>query len=813
MKVFKYPFNKIETKWLKKWQKSNFKTYQAKDIPAKKKIYVLDMFPYPSGAGLHIGHVENYTASDIYVRFKKMQGYEVLHPMGWDAFGLPAENYAIKTKQHPTKVVSNNIKVFKRQLLRMGFAYDWKREINTTDPKYYKWTQWIFLKLFEKGLAYEKEAPINFCPSCKTGLANEEVTAEGNCNRCGTPVQRKMLRQWWLKITAYAERLLKDLPKLDWPEDIKEMQRNWIGRSEGHQIKFAIKDKNGYKLDEVEVFTTRIDTLFGATYLVLAPEHPLINKLKDYIENRFEVEKYIEEATQKSELERTDLAKTKTGVELRGIKAINPTNQKLISVWISDYVLMHYGTGAIMAVPAHDERDFEFAKKFKLEIIEVISPDGRAHGELEAPYTGDGYLINSGPFDGLDNKTAQEKIALYVGAKKVVNYRMRDWIFSRQRYWGEPIPIVHCPKCGIVPLSEKDLPLTLPNVKSYEPSGTGESPLATIESWVNTKCPKCGGPAKRETNTMPQWAGSCWYYLRYLDPKNNKALVDKKKEKKWMPVDLYIGGKEHAVLHLLYARFWHKFLYDIGVVSTDEPFKKLVNQGIILGADNRKMSKSFGNVVNPDDVVKQFGADALRMYLMFMGPLEDMKPWNTEGVNGVFRFINRVWNFYQNQMRMKEKEKEEKEVLAAIHRTIKKVTEDTEALRYNTAISAMMECLNKMQEKNVKLPKKYLEEFLKLLAPYAPFMTEELWQELGHKNSIHEEKWPKYNEKYLKQKEFELIVQINGKVRAKILMAVDISQAEAEKIVLNNERVKQFLEGKKPRKIIYVKNRLMNIVI
>ncbi len=812
MKIFKYPFQKVENKWMKKWINIKFKTYQVADIPKKKKLYVLDMFPYPSGQGLHLGHVENYMASDIYVRAKKMQGYEVLHPMGWDAFGLPAENYAIKVKKHPAEIVAKNIQIFKKQLMRMGFVYDWKREINTTDPKYYRWTQWIFLKLFERGLAYEKEAPINFCPSCKTGLANEEVTAEGNCDRCGTPVQRKMLRQWWLKITAYAERLLKDLPLLDWPEDIKEMQKNWIGKSVGHQIKFILKDKNNYKIGEVEVFTTRIDTLFGATYLVLAPEHPLINQLKNYLENVYEVEKYIEEAAQKSELERTDLAKTKTGVQLRGIWAVNPTNQKLIPVWISDYVLIHYGTGAIMAVPAHDERDFEFAQKFKLDIIEVISPDGQPH-RLDVAYTGNGYLINSGPFDGLDNFASQEKIANYVGAKKVTNYKMRDWIFSRQRYWGEPIPIVHCKKCGAVPLKEKDLPLTLPKVKSYEPTGTGESPLSAMDWWVNTKCPKCGGPAKRETNTMPQWAGSCWYYLRYLDPKNSKVLVDLKKEKKWMPVDLYVGGKEHAVLHLLYARFWHKFLYDLGIISTPEPFKKLVNQGIILGADNRKMSKSFGNVVNPDDIVKQYGADTLRMYIMFMGPLEDMKPWNPEGINGIFRFINRVWNFYQTQIRTKEKERDDKEIQAILHRTIKKVTEDVDSLRYNTAISALMECLNKMQEKNMKVKKAVLEDYLKLLAPFAPFIAEELWQALGYKSSIHEEKWPKYQEKYLTQKEFELIVQINGKMRAKIKMPLNISQKEAEKRALNEPKIATLIKNAKIKKTIFVPNRLINFVI
>jgi len=812
MKFYNYPFLKIEKKWLTQWQKNNYKNFQAKDFSKKSKYYVLEMFPYPSGEGLHVGHVENYTAGDIYSRFKKMQGYEVIHPMGWDAFGLPAENYAIKVKKQPSEIVAKNIKVFKKQLLRMGFAYDWKREINTTDPKYYKWTQWMFLKLFEKGLAYEKEAPINFCPSCKTGLANEEVSADGKCQRCGAPVERKMLKQWWIKITAYAEKLLKDIDSLDWPEDIKEMQKNWIGKSTGHQIKFAIKDKNNFKISEVEVFTTRIDTLFGATYLVLAPEHSLVNQLKDYISNRYEVEKYIEETMQKSELERTDLAKTKTGVELKGILAVNPTNKKLIPLWISDYVLSHYGTGAIMAVPAHDERDFEFAKKFKLEIIEVISPDGEKH-QLENAYIGDGVLINSGPFNGLNNREAQAKIALFVGAKKVTNYKMRDWIFSRQRYWGEPIPIIHCPKCGAVPVPENKLPLMLPKVKSYEPTGTGESPLAVIDNWVNTKCPRCGGPAKRETNTMPQWAGSCWYYLRYLDPKNNKKFVDIKKEKRWLPVDIYIGGKEHAVLHLLYARFWHKFLKDIGTVTTAEPFKKLVNQGIILGADNRKMSKSFKNVVNPDEVVLQYGADALRMYVMFMGPLNDMKTWNTNGVNGLSRFINRIWSFYQNQIKFTGKIAIDKEIEKTIHQTIKKVTDDTENMRFNTAISAMMECLNKMQEKEIKISKQLLENYLKILAPYAPFITEELWQELGHKTSIHDEKWPKYNEKYLQENNFELLIQVNGKLRAKISAPLNISQLEAEKLALSNEQVQKFIKNNKLKKIIFVKNKLINFVI
>ncbi|MDP2855674.1 MAG: leucine--tRNA ligase [bacterium] len=804
-------YNKIENKWMRQWSRNNYADWKPSDNAKKKKKYVLDMFPYPSGEGLHVGHVENYVATDIYSRCCRMKGFNVLHPMGWDAFGLPAENYAIKTKQHPAQVAEKNIKVFRKQIERLGLSYDWNREINTTDPKYYKWTQWIFLKLFEHGLAYEKEAPINWCPSCKTGLANEEVV-DGKCDRCGTLVERKKLKQWWLKITAYAERLLSGLDQLDWPTSIKEMQRNWIGRSEGSLTKFKVNGK-GNRIGEIEVFTTRADTLFGATYLVLSPEHPIINVLKNYADNAKEIDRYIDAAQQKSDMERVDPTKTKTGVEIKNVQAVNPANNQPISIWISDYVLIHYGTGAIMAVPAHDERDFEFAKKFGLKIIEVISPDQKEHALSEA-YIGPGQLINSGPFNGLNSETAQDKISMFVGAKKSVFYKMRDWVFSRQRYWGEPIPIIKCSKCGNVPLSEKDLPLALPKVKSYEPSGTGESPLAAINSWVNTKCPKCGGPAKRETDTMPQWAGSCWYYLRYIDPKNNKQLVDLKKEKKWMPVDLYMGGAEHAVLHLLYARFWHKFLNDIGVVSGDEPFQKLVNQGLILGANNERMSKSHGNVANPDDIIKQYGADALRLYEMFMGPLQTAKPWNTEGINGVYRFLNRVWNLFSAQIKMKGKEMSNPTIVKAINQTIKKVTEDIENLDYNTAISALMECLNKLTaQENNKIKKSHLEDFLRLLAPLAPFLTEELWHQMNHKTSIHKEHWPKYNEKMLVEKEFELIIQINGKVRDKIKAAINISQNEAEKIAINREKIKQILSGKHPKKIIYVPNRLINIVI
>ncbi|MCD6422133.1 leucine--tRNA ligase, partial [bacterium] len=680
----KYIPQKIEPKWQKFWLKNKtFRTLDP-DKTKKPKFYVLDMFPYPSGAGLHVGHPRGYTATDIVARMKKMQGYNVLHPMGWDAFGLPAENYALQHKIHPQIITQRNIKRFKKQLISLGFAYDWDREINTTDPDYYKWTQWIFIQLFKHGLAYEAEVPINFCPSCGTALANEEVI-NGRCERCKTKVVRKKLRQWMLKITAYADRLLKDLDELDWPEYIKEMQRNWIGRSEGATIKFKVKDSP----EVIEVFTTRPDTLFGATYVVLAPEHPLALKLSKG-KHRKEVEDYIKEAEQKTELERTDLAKEKTGA-FTGSYAINPVNGEAIPIWVADYVLAHYGTGAIMCVPAHDERDFEFAKKFGLPIKEVISPSGQPSGELKEAYTEPGILINSGKFSGMRSEVAKKEIVKWLSqrglAKKTVTYRLRDWIFSRQRYWGEPIPIVHCEKCGKVPVPEKDLPLRLPYVKHYEPSGTGESPLVKIKNWVNTTCPRCGGPAKRETNTMPQWAGSSWYYLRYIDPKNKKALVAKTKEKYFMPVDLYVGGAEHAVLHLLYARFWHKFLYDIGVVSTKEPFQKLINVGTILAPDGKKMSKSLGNVINPDDLIKQYGADALRLYEAFIGPFRQRVAWDPQGIVGTKRFLDRVWGLIKRKHRADRNEEIEKK----LHQLIKKVEEDIENFEFNTAVSAMME--------------------------------------------------------------------------------------------------------------------------
>ena len=802
-----YNPQKIEKKWQEYWEKK--KLNLAEDFSKKPKKYILDMFPYPSGDGLHVGHLEGYVATDIYSRYLRMNGYNVIHPMGWDAFGLPAENYAIKTNTHPEQVVEKNVKNFKRQIQNFGLSYDWTKEINTTDPEYYKWTQWIFLQLFKAGLAYEDYKPINFCPSCKTGLANEEVI-DNKCARCNSIVEKKKLKQWMLKITAYADKLLDGLDDLDWPQSIKDLQKNWIGKSEGALVKFKIHSEVG-RIGEVEVFTTRPDTLFGATYLVLSPEHPFINQWKAHINNYSEIERYADNAFQKSEEERTDPQKSKTGVELRGLKAINPANNRPISIWISDYVLMGYGTGAIMAVPAHDTRDFEFAKKFNLDVIQVIKPE-REFVDDDEVYIGNGILINSGNFSGLNNEIAKEKICLYTASKKTIAYHLRDWVFSRQRYWGEPIPIIKCEKCGNVALKEKDLPLVLPKVKSYQPSGTGESPLATIEKWVNTKCPKCGGSAKRETNTMPQWAGSCWYYLRYLDPKNKKAFVDAKKEKYWMPVDLYVGGAEHAVLHLLYARFWHKFLFDQKLLTSKEPFKKLVNQGIILGANREKMSKSKSNVVSPDEIIKEYGADTLRMYEMFMGPLEAMKPWDTAGISGVFRFLNRIWNLGIEQINNKWSAKDTTETKKSLHQAIKRVTKDIEGLSFNTAISGMMECLNTFQE-NKGIKKDTFEDFLKILAPFAPHITEELWQMLKHKKSIHLEKWPKYNEKFLVEKNFDLIVQINGKVKDKIKAPIDITQENAEKLVMKQEKIKQILNGQIPKKVIFVKNRLINIVI
>jgi leucyl-tRNA synthetase len=795
----KYEPKNFEKKWQLEWEKKN--VFKTEDDSSKPKCYILDMFPYPSGAGLHVGHFKGYVATDILSRFRRMQGFNVLHPMGWDAFGLPAENYAIKTGTHPEIITKQNISSIKKQMKEVGLSYDWGREINTTDPEYYKWTQWIFLKMFEKGLAYEANMPINWCPSCKTGLANEEVV-NGECERCGTPVEQRRIRQWVLRITKYAERLLNDLDDLDWGEKIKEMQRNWIGKSEGAVITFGVDD------EKVDVFTTRPDTLFGCTYIVLAPEHNLVLKLKDRIKNKEELEEYLNKVKLKSERERIAEVKDKTGVRLLGVSAINPINKKEVPVFVADYVLAHYGTGAVMAVPAHDERDFEFAKKFNLDIVEVIK-GGEVRKEA---YTGEGVLINSGEFNGLDSNLAKEKIVNYLGARKEVKYKLRDWIFSRQRYWGEPIPLIHCPKCGIVPVPESELPLRLPKVLKYEPTNTGESPLANISEWVNVKCPICNEEAKRETNTMPQWAGSCWYYLRFIDPYNNKEIVDRVKEKHFMPVDLYVGGAEHAVLHLLYARFWHKFLYDINVVSEKEPFKKLRNVGLILAYDAQKMSKSKGNTVSSSHIIDEYGADTLRVYEMFMGPFFDAIAWNMQGVKGVSRFLNRFWNVCLD-CRDNDDIESSREVLREENILIKKVKEDLKEMKFNTAIAFFMEFLNFIEKRKYEVSLKTIENVLKIFYPFAPHMTEELWKILGKENYIHEEKWPEYDESLIVQDKMELVIQVNGKVREKVEVGVELKEEELKEITLNNEKVLKWIKEKEIRKVIFIPPKLINIVI
>ena len=822
----KYNPRKIEKKWQKIWEDSGI--YKTKDISKKPKFYCLDMFPYPSGAGLHVGHVRGYIATDITARMKMMQGYNILHPMGWDAFGLPAENYAIKHKIHPEIAVKKNIKNFKRQLSKIGFTYDWSREINTTDPNYYKWTQWIFLQMFKRGLVFESFEPINWCPSCKTGLANEDLE-RGRCERCGTIVEKKPLRQWIIKITKYAERLLKDLKDLKWPENIMKMQKDWIGKSEGVEFEMKVF-ANGRELKEkIKVFTTRIDTVFGMTYVVLAPENKILEKLKDKIKNYKEIEKYKKEVEAKLAEERE---KEKTGIKIEGILAENPFNKEKIPIFVSEYVLADYATGSVMAVPAHDERDFEFAKKFNLKIKKVIE-GGQKENEC---YTGEGILINSGKFSQLSSREAKEKMADWLEKKGIgkrkVYYKLRDWVFARQRYWGEPFPLVFCENCkkkilekkykkgefnkgellnpGWICVPEKDLPVLLPKVKYYEPTGTGESPLAKIEKWVNTKCPKCGSSAKRETNTMPQWAGSCWYYLRYIDPKNKKELVSKKKERYWMPVDLYVGGTEHATRHLIYARFWHKFLYDIGVVSTKEPFLRLKSVGIVLGPDSRKMSKRYGNVVNPDDICKKYGADSLRIYEMFMGPFDQRIAWQEKGVVGARRFLERVWKM---QFKVSSNVKiQNLKLISLLHKTIKKVTEDIENFKFNTAISQLMIFANEL-EKEKRIQKSIFEDFLKLLSPFAPHITEEIWQKLGHKKSIFLNSWPRYNEKLIKEEKITLVIQVNGKVRDKIEVETSISKEKAKEIALSREKIKKWIKGKEIKKIIFVPGKLINIVV
>jgi leucyl-tRNA synthetase len=796
----------IEKKWQDYWEQH--KTFRTPDESDKPKFYVLDMFPYPSGAGLHVGHPEGYTATDILARMKRMQGYNVLHPMGWDAFGLPAEQYALDTGNDPAEFTQKNIDNFRRQIKSLGFSYDWDREINTTDPNYYKWTQWIFLKLYEKGLAYMDEVPVNWCPALGTVLANEEVI-NGRSERGGHPVIRKPMRQWMLKITAYADRLLEDLEELDWPESIKEMQRNWIGRSEGAEIEFAVDGHD----ESFTVFTTRPDTLFGATYAVLAPEHPLVEKITTP-EQKPAVDAYLKEVQSKSDLERTDLAKEKTGV-FTGAYAIHPVTGDKLPIWIADYVLMGYGTGAIMAVPAHDERDYEFAKTFNLPIKEVV-----AGGNVEnEPYTGDGEHINSEFLNGLNKQEAIEKMIAWLeengkGQKKV-SYRLRDWLFSRQRYWGEPIPVIHWEDGTMTTVPEEELPLVLPKTDEIKPSGTGESPLANIEEWVNVVDPKTGKKGRRETNTMPQWAGSCWYYLRYIDPHNDKQLADPEKLKQWLPVDVYIGGAEHAVLHLLYARFWHKVLYDLGIVPTKEPFQKLFNQGMILGENNEKMSKSKGNVVNPDDIVESHGADTLRLYEMFMGPLEASIAWSTKGLDGARRFLERVWRLFvteDGQLNPNIVDEPANDTLERVyHQTVKKVTEDYEALRFNTAISQLMVFINEAY-KAEQMKKEYMEGFVKLLSPVCPHIGEELWQKLGHTETIAYEPWPTYDEAKLVEDVVEIVIQINGKVRAKLNVPADLSKEALEERALADEKIKEQLAGKTVRKVITVPGKLVNIV-
>ena len=800
-----YNHKEIEKKWQKYWAKTN--TFNTHDDPEKPKFYALDMFPYPSGQGLHVGHPEGYTATDILSRVKRSQGYNVLHPMGWDAFGLPAEQYALDTGNDPAEFTQKNIETFRRQINSLGFSYDWNREVNTTDPEYYKWTQWIFTKLYEKGLAYEAEVAVNWVPELGTVISNEEVI-DGKSERGGYDVVRKPMRQWMLKITAYADRLLDDLELVDWPESIKEMQRNWIGRSVGANIEFKVAGTD----KSYTVFTTRPDTLFGATYSVLAPELDLVREITTP-EQKAAVEAYIEETAKKSDLKRTDLAKEKTGV-FTGAYAINPVNGKEIPIWIADYVLSSYGTGAIMAVPAHDERDFEFAQTFGLEILPVIEG-----GDVEkAAYTEDGTHINSEFLDGMNKQEAIDKMNEWLEengvGKKEVSYRLRDWLFSRQRYWGEPIPIIHWEDGTVTAVPEEELPLRLPKTKNIKPSGTGESPLANIEEWVNVVDPVTGKKGRRETNTMPQWAGSSWYYLRYIDPHNKKELADYEKLKRWLPVDIYIGGAEHAVLHLLYARFWHKFLYDIGVVPTKEPFQKLYNQGMILGENNEKMSKSRGNVVNPDDVVETYGADTLRMYEMFMGPLDASIAWSENGLEGSRKFLDRVWRLIvdeNNKMRDRITTLNDGKLDKVYHQTVKKVTEDYENLHFNTAISQLMVFINEAYKVDA-LPYEYVEGFVQLLAPIAPHMGEELWAILGNDGGISYAPWPTYDEAALVEDEVEVVFQVNGKVRAKSNVPRDLGKDELEKAALANEIVQEYIEGKTVRKVIAVPNKLVNIV-
>jgi len=844
--VSEYTPQEIEPKWQARWREA--KLHATEFDPAKPKYYALDMFPYPSGSGLHVGHCEGYTATDIITRYKRMQGFNVLHTMGWDAFGLPAENFAIKTGIHPRITTEKSIANFRRQIDSVGFCYDWDREVNTTDPGYYKWTQWIFLQLFKQGLAYEGVMPINWCPSCKTGLANEEVKG-GLCDRCATQVERRALRQWLLAITKYADRLLDDLSEADWPESTALMQKNWIGRSEGAEVVFTLAGKAAEGATEIRVFTTRPDTLYGATYMVLSPEHEIVASLTTPA-CKGAVEAYQDRARRKSDLERTELSKEKTGA-FTGAYAVNPVNGKEIPIWIADYVLSTYGTGAIMAVPAHDVRDFEFAKAYGLPIIEVVRPGSGETTLPTAAYVGDGVNVNSGDLDGLETPAAKQKITARLEAagqgKKAISYRLRDWLFSRQRYWGEPIPLVHCPICGVVPVPEDQLPVLLPDVDRYEPSGTGESPLATISSWVNVPCPKCGSPAKRETNTMPQWAGSCWYYLRYLDSKNTLKPWTSENEKSWMNVDLYVGGAEHAVLHLLYARFWHKVLFDLGLVTTKEPFKKLRHQGTVLArtftdasgkyhefsevefkgdesflkstgeklsCEIEKMAKSKLNGINPDDVIRQYGADTLRLYEMFMGDFELPKPWDPRAIEGCNRFLRRVFRLINEFDEAAAPANDPHKRLR--HRTIRQVQIDLERMQFNTAIARLMEFINELTSKGATGKGASGEDLLvlvRLIAPFAPHLADEAWEMLGNKGFVLNQSWPAYDEALTKDDTVTIVVQVNGKLRAEFAASADSSQDALTETALNLDKVKPFLAGKTVKKVVVVPKKLVNIVV
>lgn len=798
-----YDFKTVEKKWQKKWEETG--VFHAKQDYTLPKFYCLVEFPYPSGQGLHVGHPRSYTALDVVARKKRLQGYNVLYPMGWDAFGLPTENFAIKNHVHPAEVTKKNVAHFKEQLQSLGFSFDWSREINTTDPKYYKWTQWIFLQLFKKGLAYKKEMAVNWCTSCKCVLANEEVV-NGVCERCGSEVVRKVKSQWMLKITEYAQRLIDDLDDLDFIDRVKIQQKNWIGRSTGAEVDFTATTG-----DTLTVYTTRPDTLFGATYMVVSPEHPYIEKWADILENMDEIRAYQAEAARKSDFERTEVNKDKTGVMLKGVKAINPVNGEEIPIFISDYVLVSYGTGAIMAVPAHDTRDWEFAKKFGIPMVEVVKG-----GDIEKEAFTDcasGVMVNSGFLTGMSVDEAKEAIKKWLEengkGKTKVNFKLRDWVFSRQRYWGEPIPLVNCEKCGWVAIPEDQLPLELPNVDSYEPTENGESPLAPMTDWVNTTCPCCGGPAKRETDTMPQWAGSSWYFLRYCDPHNDEALASKEALEYWTPVDWYNGGMEHTTLHLLYSRFWHKFLYDIGVVPTKEPYQKRTSHGMILGENGEKMSKSRGNVVNPDDIVNEYGADTMRLYEMFIGDFEKAAPWNSASIKGCRRFVERVWNLQDivsDENGIREK------LEASFHKTIKKVTEDIDNLKANTAIAALMSLLNEIYDSG-SITKDEYKIFTLLLNPFAPHVTEEIWEVMSFGGTVTDQKWPEYDEEKCKENTIEIVAQINGKVRTKLVVPADISAEDAVALAKEDEKIKEATEGKTIVKELYVKGRLVNIVV